>query len=300
VLTRTSAVQFHTAVLRWYATHRRALPWRRTADPYRIILSEIMAQQTQVSRVALYYKKWLKLFPTFTSLAKAPAADVLRAWSGLGYNSRALRFHALAQTVSREHRSRLPHDPELLQKLPGIGRYTAHAVCSFAFGMRVPVVDVNIRRILTRWTTRVKRADETLTEKEAWLVAEALLPQKNSGDWNQALMDLGAMVCTARKPKCGDCPAAEMCRSASSPVFLTAPEKKKKNEPSWRGVPRRLHRGRLLKLLHHHSLTAEEAAASLWSDAAERDAEWVEALLLMMVRDGLLIRRGARYRMTTG
>ncbi len=259
-----------------------------------------MAQQTQVSRVALYYKKWLKLFPTFTSLAKAPAADVLRAWSGLGYNSRALRFHALAQTVSREHRSRLPHDPELLQKLPGIGRYTAHAVCSFAFGMRVPVVDVNIRRILTRWTTRVKRADETLTEKEAWLVAEALLPQKNSGDWNQALMDLGAMVCTARKPKCGDCPAAEMCRSASSPVFLTAPEKKKKNEPSWRGVPRRLHRGRLLKLLHHHSLTAEEAAASLWSDAAERDAEWVEALLLMMVRDGLLIRRGARYRMTTG
>lgn len=258
-----------------------------------------MAQQTQVSRVALYYKMWLKQFPTFTALAKAPAADVLRAWSGLGYNSRALRFHRLAQTVSREYRSRLPQDAEALQDLPGIGRYTAHAVCSFAFGMRVPVVDVNIRRILTRWTTKVKRADDALTEKDAWRVAEELLPQKKSGEWNQALMDLGAMICTARRPKCGDCPVAEVCRSASSPVFLNAPVKKKKNEPSWRGIPRRLHRGRLLKLLHHHALTAEEAAASLWQNAGAQDASWVEGLLTTMVRDGLLVRRGARYRMTT-
>ncbi len=258
-----------------------------------------MAQQTQVSRVALYYKKWLKLFPTFTALANAPAADVLRAWSGLGYNSRALRFHRLAQTVSRELRSRLPHDADALQALPGIGRYTAHAVCSFAFGMRVPVVDVNIRRILTRWTTRVKSVNDALPEKDAWRIAEELLPQRNSGEWNQALMDLGAMVCTARRPKCGECPAASICRSASSRAFLAPVRSAKKKEPSRRGIPRRLYRGRILKLLHHHSLTAAEAATALWRDTAAEDAEWVDALMTTMVRDGLLVRHGERYRMTT-
>ncbi|NUN69901.1 MAG: A/G-specific adenine glycosylase [Bacteroidetes bacterium] len=258
-----------------------------------------MAQQTQVSRVAVYYRAWLKQFPSFSALASAPAADVLRAWSGLGYNSRALRFHQLAQTVVQQHRSRLPRDPEALQQLPGIGRYTAHALCSFAFGMHVPVVDVNIRRIITRWTKKVGTSSEVLPEKESWQLAEGLLPVCRSSDWNQALMDFGAMVCTARRPKCDVCPVASYCRSAHSRTFLTIQTKERKKEPVWRGIPRRLYRGKLLKLLHHHALTAEEAASALWSDAGAKDAEWTERLLDAMVRDGLLSRHGKRFRMTT-
>jgi A/G-specific adenine glycosylase len=255
-----------------------------------------MAQQTQVSRVSLYYKQWLKLFPTFAALAAAPAADVLRAWSGLGYNSRALRFHQLAKIVSTTLRSRLPHDPELLQTLPGIGRYTAHALCCFAFGMRVPVVDVNIRRIVTRWTRTISSAAEQLPEKDAWIAAERFLPKRSFVDWNQSLMDLGAMICTARNPKCGECPVSRFCSSAFSPVFLHPVKKKKKTEPSWKGIPRRIYRGNILKMLHHHSLSAADVASALWPHPSHRDVEWVGLLMTAMQKEGLLIVRGTSFR----
>jgi A/G-specific adenine glycosylase len=255
-----------------------------------------MAQQTQVSRVAVYYKQWLKLFPTFTALANAATADVLRAWSGLGYNSRALRFHQLAKHVAGTLRSRLPRDPELLQSLPGIGRYTAHAVLCFSFGERVPVVDVNIRRILTRWRVSVPSAADYLPEHDVWNEAERMLPKKAWMDWNQSLMDFGATVCTARSPKCGECPVASLCASAFSPVFLQAAEKKKKNEPQWRGIPRRLYRGRVLKILHHHSFTAAGLCSQLWEQPNAKDEAWMETLLQTMQKDGLLTRRGAQYR----
>ncbi|MFZ4621679.1 MAG: hypothetical protein ACOYNS_14055 [Bacteroidota bacterium] len=290
-----SASSFHNVIIRWYARHGRTFAWRRTRDPYRILLSEIMSQQTQVSRVAEYYKHWLRKFPTFSALAKAQSADVLREWSGLGYNSRALRFHQLAVIVSGEYRSRLPNDPESLQSLPGIGRYTAHAVACFAFEKNVPVVDVNIRRILTRWTTKVRSASEQVTDDQAWRIAEQFLPKKNVFTWNQALMDLGGMVCTARNPKCGDCPVSAICASAFSKAFLLKEKRKEKKEPMWRGIPRRLYRGRILKMLHHHAFSAEEIAAQLWEDCNRQDILWTAQLMEKMLSDGLLSHRRGKF-----
>jgi A/G-specific adenine glycosylase len=258
-----------------------------------------MAQQTQVGRVAVFYRQWLKQFPSFTALATAPAADVLRAWSGLGYNSRALRFHRLAKDVVSQYHSRLPRVTEQLLRLPGIGRYTAHAVCCFAFGLRVPVVDVNIRRIVTRWTRSVSSAAEQLPENDAWNAAELLLPKKNFVDWNQALMDFGAMMCTARNPHCSECPVSRLCASAFSPVFLQPAKNTKKTEPTWKGIPRRLYRGKILKMLHHHALSPAEAAAALWEHPAQWDVEWITALMHSMQRDGLLTAHGKTFRIVS-
>lgn len=296
---QSSAAQFHSRILRWYSLYGRSLPWRRTTDPYRILLSEMMAQQTQVYRVAEFYKRWLKQFPSFTALSKAPAADVLRAWSGLGYNSRALRFHQLSKIVTNQFHSRLPDNPVQLQELPGIGRYTAHAVCCFAFGACVPVVDVNIRRILTRWTRSITSTEEVLTENDAWKTAETFLPGKHYFQWNQALMDFGALICSTRQPKCNECPVSKQCISAFSPVFLQKSTKVKKKEPSWKGIPRRLYRGKVLKLLHHHSFSGEEIAVQLWNHPTVRDIAWIASVLKSMERDGLLTARGNSFRIVS-
>jgi len=254
-----------------------------------------MAQQTQVNRVSEFYRRWRKRFPTFVDLANASASDVLREWSGLGYNSRALRLHRLAKTVSQQFHSRLPRNPEELQKLPGIGRYTAHAVCCFAFGQQLPVVDVNIRRILTRWTRAVTSSTEILREADAWEKAVVFLPARGSSRWNQALMDLGARICTARKPKCAECPVTSQCRSSFSPAFLQKPAKKEKTEPSWKGIPRRIYRGRIVKMLLHHSLPADEIASTLWKGSSPRDAAWIETVLHAMHREKILTFRRGKY-----
>ncbi len=305
-----SASPFHKKIHTWYFRTRRKFPWRKTrlparqtavglagqaGNPYRILLSEIMAQQTQVSRVVEYYKRWLKKFPTFSALANASAADVLREWSGLGYNSRALRFHQLAKIVSTEFHSRLPQRPDELQQLPGIGQYTAHAVACFAFGKNIPVVDVNIKRILTRWTKKIRSASEQMKEHEAWNTAKQFLPTKHAYEWNQSLMDFGAAICTARNPKCNVCPVASLCLSACSKVFLQKEKKKNKSEPSWKGIPRRLYRGKILKLLHHHSFSADEIAVLLWGTRLQRDIVWTESVLNKMTRDGLLSTRNGKY-----
>jgi len=282
-------------IFRWYTSHQRSFPWRTTRNPYRILLSEIMAQQTQVRRVVEYYRRWLKRFPTFSSLAKASASDVLREWSGLGYNSRALRFHRLAQQVSSQFHSRLPKTPDELQKLPGIGKYTAHAVACFAFNAQVPVVDVNIRRILTRVSKKISSASEMMNDDDAWKFAEQVLPQKNAYNWNQALMDLGGTICTARNPNCSECPINSICASAFSKKFLQKYAVTKKQEPSWKGIPRRIYRGKILKLLHFHSLSADEIAGSLWKDRTSNDIVWLTGVLDILVKNGLLIAVKKKY-----
>lgn len=254
-----------------------------------------MAQQTQVSRVVEYYHRWLKKFPTFSTLAKSSPADVLREWSGLGYNSRALRFHQLAKHVFSEFHSRLPQSPDELRHLPGIGRYTAHAVACFAFNVHVPVVDVNIRRILTRYSTKVLMASQMMNDDDAWKFAERALPKKNVYDWNQALMDLGGMICTARNPNCIECPINSSCKSAFNKVFLQRQVIKKKNEPSWKGIPRRIYRGKILKLLHFHSFPVEEIAGVLWKNYSSKDIHWLSGVLDTMVINGLLIAGKKKY-----
>jgi A/G-specific adenine glycosylase len=191
---RLSHEQLQHAVLAWYDEHGRDLPWRRTRDPYAILVSEVMAQQTQVGRVIAYYERWLERWPVPAALAAASPAEVLAAWVGLGYNRRALRLREAAAIVARDG---WPRDAAGLRALPGVGPYTAAAVASFAFGEPVAAVDTNVRRVAAR------------------LGAEPgeLLPARRHADWNQAAMELGAVFCTARAPRCDGCPAGRWCPS---------------------------------------------------------------------------------------
>ena len=198
------------ALLDWYRRGHRALPWRRTRDPYAVLVSEVMLQQTQVDRVLPKYLTWLERYPTLSALAAAPRAEVIRSWAPLGYNLRAVRLHEIARQAVEQHGGRLPETMEGLLALKGIGRYTAAAVACFAFGAAEPVMDTNVRRVLGR--IFAGEAAEALEDDRAgWSVAEQALPGDDAYDWNQALMDLGATVCVARNPRCRVCPVHEWC-----------------------------------------------------------------------------------------
>ena len=209
--------ELSTRLLAWYDVHRRVLPWRapagKRADPYKVWLSEIMLQQTTVQAVAGYYRKFLKAWPDVTALADASRDDVLAAWAGLGYYARARNLHAAVQHVVREHDGVFPDDPVALRRLPGIGRYTAGAVASIAFGVDAAAVDTNIARVLAR-VFRVRGARGSAARAaRLWRLAERVLPRGRAGDWNQAQMDQGATICVARRPRCMACPVASVCRS---------------------------------------------------------------------------------------
>jgi A/G-specific adenine glycosylase len=213
-----SRAALQDAVLTWYDVNRRDLPWRRTRDPYAILVSEFMAQQTQVARVLEHYERWLQRWPTAAALAAATPAEVLTEWVGLGYNQRALRLRAACAIVVRDG---WPRDPDGLRALPGVGPYTAAAVASFAFGEPVAAVDTNVRRVAARLA----------------IVPEELLSAQRPADWNQAAMELGARLCTARAPRCGDCPAAPWCpsrgRVAAPPRPPRAPQPRFEDTDRW-------------------------------------------------------------------
>jgi len=199
-------------LLAWYARAARDLPWRRTRDPYRVIVSEFMLQQTQVSRVAEFYPRFLKRFPTLEHLARARPKAVREQWEGLGYYARARNLHALAKAVSGVG-GRVPDDPVELIKLPGVGRYTAGAVATFAYEKPVPAVDTNVARVLSRVFLGKADARRT-THAKLWELAHQIVPTTGKRAWrfNQALMELGALICVARKPKCDRCPVRKSCR----------------------------------------------------------------------------------------
>jgi A/G-specific adenine glycosylase len=255
-----------------------------------------MAQQTQVQRVVLFYNPWLKRFPTLTALARASKLDVLTHWSGLGYNNRALRLHRLAREVVDKPGAILPRSIGELRKLPGVGRYTAHAVACFAFGQEVAVVDVNIRRVFSRMFWSVQSAAELKPEKDIWSLAEMHLPALHAAQWNQALMDLGALICTARRPLCAVCPINSSCASAFSKNFAKKIPPREKMEPSFKGVPRRIYRGRILKALHKKPLTSREIGMSVVSRFHPRDLTWIESVLKRMEFDDLVTIRGTGNR----
>jgi A/G-specific adenine glycosylase len=212
-LDRRTVRKFQTRLLEWYATHGRDLPWRRTRDPYRVLVSEVMLQQTQVDRVIPKYRQFLRRYPTLERLAQADPGAVRRLWYPLGYNARPFRLHQIARETVASYGGRLPDRAEDLRRLPGVGRYTAGAVLAFAYGRDVAVLDTNVRRVLGRVFLGARRAARARGEKLFWDLAEALVPRGRGYDFNQALMDFGATWCSPRKPKCATCPMKRFCAS---------------------------------------------------------------------------------------
>ncbi|MBE0698340.1 MAG: A/G-specific adenine glycosylase, partial [Anaerolineaceae bacterium] len=195
----------------WYGQHARRLPWRDQPEPYRVWISEIMLQQTRVETVRPYFERWLERFPTIQVLANASEQAVLQAWEGLGYYSRARNLHRAARQVVDIHGGRIPGERELLEKLPGIGRYTAGAIASIAFGKDEAALDGNIRRVLARVYNMSIPARSPMGERRLWELAEMTLPAGKAGDFNQAMMDLASSICTPRSPACLICPVRELC-----------------------------------------------------------------------------------------
>jgi A/G-specific adenine glycosylase len=214
--------RFRRSLLAWYDDHARDLPWRANRDPYCVWLSEIMLQQTRVAAVIEHYHEFLRRFPTVERLAAASESRVLAAWSGLGYYRRARMLHAAAKAIVREHGGQFPKKNEGLRDLPGIGRYTAAAIASIAFDEPVAVVDGNVERVLQRLSGR------RLTGEELWRAANELLDAKRPGDFNQAMMELGATVCTPRAPVCLTCPVVELCATRGELAVTAQPAPQKK------------------------------------------------------------------------
>lgn len=230
--------EFARRILAWYEKHARILPWRLPApqemsghpDSYAVWVSEIMLQQTRVEAVIPYFTRWMQRFPTLQALAAAPEQDVLAAWEGLGYYSRARNLHKAAQIILEEHGGQLPNSMTELRKLPGIGRYTAAAIASIAFGQDAATLDGNLKRVFARVFDVSLPADSAQGETILWQLAESHLPPGRAGDYNQALMDLGAAICLPRNPRCLICPVQEICLARAAGIQEQRPVRKPKSE----------------------------------------------------------------------
>jgi len=218
MLTKFDTIRLQRRLLAWFRKHKRDLPWRRTGDPYRIWVSEVMLQQTQVSTVLPYYRRFLARFPTVEALAGARDQAVLKAWQSLGYYRRAMNLRAAARAVVRDHGGRIPDDPAAFAALSGVGRYTCGAVQSIAFGRRLAALDGNAVRVIARWLALTQTVDRPATRAKLWSAAEALVSPSAPGDWNQAVMELGATVCLPRGPQCCQCPVRRHCRAAAKGI----------------------------------------------------------------------------------
>jgi A/G-specific adenine glycosylase len=249
-----------------------------------------MLQQTNVTRVLGAFPRFLRRFPTLDALATARRRDVILAWQGMGYNNRAVRLHLLAMTLRDQYDGRLPRQPEVLRTLPGIGRYTAHALANVVYRKRVPVVDVNIRRFYSRYFFTMRTVTELRRDDEMWTLAARILPQRQSYVWNQALMDVGAMICTARAPLCSFCPVAQKCLSRLTMDRTARPTQKR--EPTMHGVPNRIYRGRIIEQLRRHhgraALTAARLGILVDSHFTARQGPWMDAVLHALEHDGLI------------
>lgn len=275
------------AILAWYDASGRSLPFRAGRDPYGILVSEVMAQQTQIARVVERWPAFMAAFPTIESLAAATPAAVLRAWRGLGYNRRALNLHRAARAVAASHDGRLPADVAALERLPGIGPYTARAVAALAFGARVGPVDVNVRRVIGRITG-------VGTAAEVQRAADASVPRTRPADWTHAVMDLGATICRPSNPRCDVCPASRWCRSAGMVVAVA--RSRTAAAPAFTETSRWL-RGRILDRLR------DVPGAGWWTVEApigSHDRAAVDAALDEMEREGLLETRPGAARLAHG
>lgn len=285
----TIARDFRSALMRWYRRQgRHEMPWRLTRDPYAILVSEVMLQQTQVDRVLPYYERWLARWPTVETLAAASPADAIREWAGLGYNRRALYLHRTSLAITNEYGGRFPSDVATLRALPGVGAYTAAAIAAFAHRARVAVVDTNIARVLARAALGVGSQRE-LAGARLTQAGVGLLPSRNVRDHNLALMDLGAMVCTARSPDCAACPIRRHCawHSGGMPPATASPGPNPPFESTARYA-----RGRIIDALRQHScLDASDIGNVLPLSHRTRLDTYLDGL----ERDGLVRRTDAGW-----
>jgi A/G-specific adenine glycosylase len=219
--------QFVKKLLAWYRHHARDLPWRRTKDPYKIWISEVMLQQTTVKAVAGYYARWCRRFPTVKVLARANLEAVLKAWQGLGYYARARNLHQTARILVEKYDGKIPQDPDILGALPGLGPYTTGAVLSIAYGQPRPIVDANIRRVFQRLLA-IRKLPAAFDVKLSGILMN-LIPAGNAGDFNQALMELGALVCRSKEPTCNVCPVSRFCQAYKQDIQEIIPEPKASN-----------------------------------------------------------------------
>ncbi len=284
----------------WYAKHGRDLPWRRTADPYRIAVSEFMLQQTQADRVIPLFKRFIASFPSWKALAAAPQADVVRAWKGLGYNMRAVRLKKMAEEIVARHGGRLPEEESMLRALKGIGPYTARALRAFAFRKRALAPDTNLRRVLNR-LFKGPLADPKTFDAMAWLRWEATLPERLSYDVNQGLMDIGATICKAGRPSCERCPLKTSCRSYPRILKMkTLPKQKvaRTERVDAFGIPNRIYRGRIVEALRRGSVPILDLAVlgrSARESYAVEDEPWLLGILAGLEKDGLIIKKNRRW-----
>jgi A/G-specific adenine glycosylase len=278
-------------VLRWFGHHGRDLPWRATRDPYRVLVAEVLAQQTQAERAATAYPRFLERFPDVAALARATPADVLRAWQGLGYNRRALTLRACAQAVLE--RGGWPDTVEGLTALPGIGPYTARAVACFALGLQVAPVDTNVARVLARSLAGTDPSQLTPAARQA--LADSAVPAGQAWAWSSALMDVGATHCRPR-PHCDGCPVALRCRWLA--LGPQAPPPRPRQAAPFASSDRRW-RGAVVRALAGEPDGLDEAGLALAVDAASADRPpgWFSALLARLQAEGLVSRAGGRYRL---
>jgi A/G-specific adenine glycosylase len=288
------APELQQAILDWYAASGRDLPWRQTRDPYAILVSEMMLQQTQVDRVLPKYAAFLAQYPDFAALAAAPTGEVIRAWQGLGYNLRAVRLQRIARQVVREYQGLLPDSVEGLLALDGIGRYTASAVACFAFGRAEPVLDTNVRRVLGRIALGPD-GPKSASATTLWRLAEEALPREHAYAWNQALMDLGARICMERNPMCLLCPAQPWCHSAGRvasalrerPAAYTT-----RREAPFTGSTR-YYRGRIVERLRAlapgETISLADVGPAIREDFQDEHMPWLRDLVTRLAQDGLLV-----------
>ena len=295
----------HHHLLTWYAAEQRELPWRSVDDPYAILVSEMMLQQTQVDRVLPKYQLFLATFPTLVALAAAPTADVISAWVPLGYNMRAVRLQSIARQVIAEYDGRIPDSIEALLKLKGIGRYTAGAIACFGYGKQVATVDTNIRRVLHRIFLGLEYPAPRLNDSQILTLAEQVLPPGEAYNWNQALMDLGATICSSNNPQCTRCPVQESCKAFAElgqyslfpagnifPQLRKVAEKKVGYQARPFTSTNRYFRGRIVDLLRTvpagQRMTLYALGPKIKPGFCADDLPWLQKIVAGLAKDGLL------------
>lgn len=300
-LSKRKIQEMQEIVLTWYYANAKEYPWRvENPNPYVVLVSETMLQQTQSSRVAVRLPQFLEEYPTIAHLAKATNATILRSWQGMGYNSRALRLRDTAKEIVQKYNGKLPQSYTELRALPGVGDYTARAILSFAFSHDIHIIDVNIRRVYSRIVYKQPTNLHTATEAQVKSIADSIFPTGKSSVWHQAVMDIGNQFCSAQNPVCSKCPLTHVCASASS-MIMQKPQPKQ--EPSFQGIPNRLWRGRIIKHLSHLApkevATIKQLLQHLEISSNKPNEEWLKSILLKLEVEKLIEQRKSGFALSS-